>query len=98
MKTANIAELRNHLSRFLDYVRAGGRVVVLDRDRPVAEIIPLASVPPVGAGQAQLDDLERRGIVRQAASPLTASDLTGPLPGRKSGVLAALLEERRRDR
>ncbi|MGB0062593.1 type II toxin-antitoxin system Phd/YefM family antitoxin, partial [Candidatus Binatus sp.] len=41
MKKAKIAELRNGLSRYLDHVRAGGSVVVYDRDTPIAEIVPL---------------------------------------------------------
>ena len=45
MKGAKIGELRNHLSRYLDHVRGGGEVLVLDRDRPVARIVaPLAAV------------------------------------------------------
>lgn len=42
MKKAKIAELKNHLSRYLDHVRSGESVLVLDRDQPVAQIIPLA--------------------------------------------------------
>jgi antitoxin (DNA-binding transcriptional repressor) of toxin-antitoxin stability system len=41
MKKARIAELRGSLSRYLRYVRAGGTVVVLDRDVPIARLIPL---------------------------------------------------------
>jgi len=41
MKKAKIAELRNSLSRYLDHVRAGGSVLVYDRDTPIAEIVPL---------------------------------------------------------
>ena len=43
MKKARIAELKNNLSRYLEHVRGGGSVLVLDRDRPVARIVPLAS-------------------------------------------------------
>ena len=41
MKKAKIAELRNGLSRYLEHVRAGGSVLVYDRDTPIAEIVPL---------------------------------------------------------
>ncbi len=41
MKKAKIAELRNGLSRYLDHVRAGGTVLVYDRDKPIAEIVPI---------------------------------------------------------
>ena len=48
MKKAKIAELKNHLSRYLDHVRSGESVLVLDRDQPVARIVPLAP-PTAGA-------------------------------------------------
>ena len=40
MKQAKIGERRNHLSNYLEHVRGGGEVVVLDRDRPIARIVP----------------------------------------------------------
>lgn len=44
-KTVGIAELRQNLSRHLVRVRAGERLVVTDRNRPVAML-----GPPPGAG------------------------------------------------
>jgi len=41
MKTVNIGELRNQLSAYLQYVRNGEEVVVKDRNRPVARILPI---------------------------------------------------------
>lgn len=41
MRSANIAELKNHLSSYLNYVRAGEEVVIRDRNRPIAKIVPL---------------------------------------------------------
>jgi antitoxin (DNA-binding transcriptional repressor) of toxin-antitoxin stability system len=41
MKKARITELRSGLSRYLGYVRKGGTVLVLDRDTPVAKVVPL---------------------------------------------------------
>ena len=40
MRTVNIGELRNQLSAYLQYVRKGEEVVVKDRNRPVARILP----------------------------------------------------------
>lgn len=42
MKKVRIAELRGGLSRYLGHVRKGGTVIVLDRDVPIAKIVPLA--------------------------------------------------------
>jgi prevent-host-death family protein len=40
MKTVKIAELKNHLSEHLRAVEGGAELVVTDRDRPIARIVP----------------------------------------------------------
>ncbi len=97
MKSAKIAELRNDLSRFLAYVRHGGRVRVLDRDRPIAELVPVQAERARGTGPLNriADDLERRGVLRRGSGVVPARILRGRLPRAKKSVLAALLEERR---
>jgi prevent-host-death family protein len=42
MKSVNIAELKNRLSVYLNDVKAGEEILVRDRNRPVARIVPLA--------------------------------------------------------
>lgn len=42
MKSVNIAELKNHLSEYLNVVKAGEEILVRDRNQPVARIVPLA--------------------------------------------------------
>jgi prevent-host-death family protein len=37
----NIAELKNHLSSFLNRVRRGEEVIIKDRNTPIARIVPL---------------------------------------------------------
>ena len=69
MKKAKIAELKNHLSRYLDHVRSGGSVLVLDRGQPVAQIVPLAR--PTGGSRGhdgRLARLERRDLIRRGGS------------------------------
>jgi prevent-host-death family protein len=76
-----IRELRNHLSRYLDRVRDGDEVVVTDRGRAIARVVPVS-------GERILDRLIAEGIVtparrpkRPAAKPVkgegTVSDLVG---------------------
>lgn len=76
-----VKELRDHLSRYLDRVRHGDEVVVTDRGRAIARVVP------VGAERV-LDRLIAEGVVtqarqpkRQAARPIkakgTVSDLVG---------------------
>jgi prevent-host-death family protein len=40
MRTTNIADLRNRLTQYLREVRAGEEIVVRDRQRPIAKIVP----------------------------------------------------------
>lgn len=40
MRTINISTLKAHISAELRRVRAGERLIVLDRDIPVAEVVP----------------------------------------------------------
>jgi prevent-host-death family protein len=43
MTTVGVAELRQNLSKYLRLVDKGERLVVTDRNRPVAELGPLSS-------------------------------------------------------
>jgi len=45
MKSANIAELKAHLSRYVKLVKKGQRVLVLERNTPVAELVPYQPPP-----------------------------------------------------
>jgi antitoxin (DNA-binding transcriptional repressor) of toxin-antitoxin stability system len=99
MKKAKIAELRNGLSRYLDHVRAGGSVVVYDRDTPIAEIVPITkgkAVSKQDRDEERLARLERKGAIRRGTGDLDAWFKTHKpikIPG-GAGVLQALLEER----
>ncbi len=44
MKTVNIADLKNQLSAYLQYVKNGGEIIVRDRNLPIARIVPLSLV------------------------------------------------------
>jgi prevent-host-death family protein len=96
MRIVRIAELRNHLSRYLDYVRAGGRILVMDRNRPVAEIVPLGTSreDPHAISAGRLAALEREGVIHQGTGRIPSELLRGKAPGEGAEVLAALLEER----
>lgn len=45
MIRVKIAELKDNLSRHLRAVERGGEVVVTDRDRPIAKIVPMTPGP-----------------------------------------------------
>lgn len=104
MKKANIANVKNNLSRYLEYVKKGGKVRIFDRDTPIAEILPFKN-----EGSATVEDdlrrlrsLEEKGVLSLASARLEPSFLQsipsiGPDQS-ASGVLEALLEERRSGR
>jgi antitoxin (DNA-binding transcriptional repressor) of toxin-antitoxin stability system len=59
MKTIRIADLKAHLSQTLRAVRGGERILVLDRDQPVAEIGPVRP-----GSETALERLSQEGRIR----------------------------------
>jgi prevent-host-death family protein len=89
MTTVGVAQLRQNLSKYLRLVEQGERLVVTDRNRPVAEL-----GPPSSTGRA-LDRLIAEGRVSRPArrtlpEPL---ELTG-----EPHALSRALDEIRGDR
>lgn len=54
MKTANIAELKNRLSVYLDEVKRGGQILVSERNIPFAKIVPLNYTDDYDAEELEL--------------------------------------------
>ena len=79
MRAVNIADLKNNLSRYLDEVRRGGEVLVKDRNKPIARLIPLS---PEDHEEAELLDLAAEGSVRlpRTSDPLPDSFWSDRLP------------------
>ena len=72
MNAVKIADLKNNLSRHLAHVRKGREITVLDRDNPVARIVPFVhgekadragSGPEASAAAERIADLTRQGIL-----------------------------------
>ena len=96
MKKAGIAALKNNLSRYLDQVSGGESILVMDRNRPVAQIVPL---PSNGRGLVAEEDrlarLERKGLIRRGSTG-SLKWLAKRRPVKlKGSVLRDLLDERR---
>jgi antitoxin (DNA-binding transcriptional repressor) of toxin-antitoxin stability system len=92
MKKVKIADAKANLSRHLEYVRRGGRIRILDRDVPVADLIPIEEL---SEGE-WLADLERRGVAGRGKGGALPRELLEPGPPDPRGrLLGALLEERR---
>ena len=95
MRQAKIANLKNNLSRYLEHVRRGGSVIVLDRDRPVARLVPLPHEGASGAAD-RLARLERQGLIRRGTGGRAVAAGTRKPTRLPGGVLRGLLEERER--
>ena len=54
MQTVNIAELKNNLSAYLKKVKNGAELIVKDRNRPVARLVPLSEGENLDAEEAAL--------------------------------------------
>jgi prevent-host-death family protein len=80
MKNVRIADLKARLSEHLRSVRNGGTVTVLDRDTPIARIIPVAA-----------PSLEIRKANRRLRDLKLPSRLS-----KRTDSTAALVEDRRR--
>jgi prevent-host-death family protein len=61
MRAVNIADLKNNLSKYLDEVKQGEEVLIKDRNRPVAKIIPLVLADDE---EAELTALAAEGKIR----------------------------------
>jgi prevent-host-death family protein len=97
MRTATITEVKNGLSAFLDRVRQGESVLILDRGIPVARLEPVRSTRDA---TGRLSRLERAGVIETARTitPLKKLRTPGPTPSGKASAAKALLEERRAGR
>jgi prevent-host-death family protein len=92
MKTATISQAKNHLSELLAGVKRGETVLILERDRPIARIVPIETSQQ--SDDERLAELERRGIIRRAARP-PRKTLPPPIDWPESGsLLEALLKDR----
>jgi antitoxin (DNA-binding transcriptional repressor) of toxin-antitoxin stability system len=93
MRAVGLKVLKNKLSEYVRLAAGGEIVLVTDRDRVVAELVP----PRPGRGPLLADtvlaELVRRGWMTPAARPLT-----GPAPRVPLAPLADLLAELEADR
>jgi prevent-host-death family protein len=60
MSKVGIADLKSHLSEHLRRVRGGRTITVLDRDTPVARIVPYEAEGPLEIRRATRKPRERR--------------------------------------
>jgi prevent-host-death family protein len=97
MKTAAVSELKALLSKYLSKVKAGEEIVVTDRGKPVAKIIPIRRAEMEIA--PHLLTLERAGLARIGKASLPSDFWALPRPKDRKGLaLRNLLKEREEGR
>ena len=93
MKSAAISKLKATLSEYLVRVKAGEEIIVTERGKPIAKIVPFH--PESATVSPHLQELARAGLVRIGSRKLPKRFWKMPRPEDKRGVgLKALLEER----
>lgn len=107
MGMVKIADLKNNLSRHLAHVRQGGQITVLDRETPIARIVPFVSGATAArrgggadAGAAErMADLVRQGVLTpgdpKAAAAWLDSHEPLELPEGSRGAVDELIAMRR---
>lgn len=101
MKRVKISELRDRLSRYLQEVRRGETIEIVDRNVPVARVIPIVAAGGKGRKQddAGIERLLKSGHVKSGPLKGVPEILKRvPSGSPRSGVLDALLSERRTGR
>lgn len=96
MKTTAISELKAHLSEYLNQVKSGDEVLVTDRGKPVARIVPIFSKT---RSRGSFSMMEKEGLIKLGSGKLPKDFWSMPRAEDPHGlVLKALLEERENGR
>jgi len=92
MRSVNIAELKNRLSRYLTFAKGGEEIIIRDRNLPVAKLVPFSG--DEGSEDELL--LVAAGKMRLTKTPVRVEELlripTGKV-GAREGI-QALLDDR----
>jgi prevent-host-death family protein len=93
MQTVGLKILKNKLSEYVRLAAAGETVVITDRGRAVAEI-----VPPRKESESVIERGVREGWIRPAKKPFQPLPPRKPVPGLTLDHLLADLDRDREDR
>ena len=93
MRAVGLKILKNKLSEYVRLAQSGETILVTDRDRVVAELIPPRGGRSPSVSDAVLAELIRKGWVSPPARPLT-----GPPPRAPVATFAELMRELDEDR
>lgn len=93
MQSVSVSRLKASLSEYLARVKAGEEVMVTERSKPIAKLVP---IPPAVGTMEHARELERRGILKiHGTGRIPPEFFRQPMPEDPEGlVLKYLLEER----
>jgi prevent-host-death family protein len=92
MKIATVSKLKVYLSEYLNQVKAGIKVLITDRGKPVARSVPISRTKKV---KETLIRMEKQGLIKLGPGRLPKDFWNMPRGEDPQGlVLKALLEER----
>jgi len=99
MQTATISKLKNKLSAYIDLVKHGETVLIVDRHTPVA-VLESSPSQITHNPDLRIKALERKGIIKPGRTSLPGSFFTEPLPRVKHGAstVQALIADREEGR
>jgi prevent-host-death family protein len=92
MQTVNIADLKNNLSAYLKKVKSGTELIVKDRNRPVARLVPLSGAENLDAEEAAL---VAGGLMRLPVKVKSDDFLALPAPRVASAEIQAVIRAER---
>ena len=95
MKKASISEAKNQLSALIDAAKQGESILLTDRDKPVARLVPVVS-DELTDRDTRIARLERAGLLRRGRKPLPKEFLNRKMPEPAGGVdiIAEFLAQR----
>jgi antitoxin (DNA-binding transcriptional repressor) of toxin-antitoxin stability system len=93
MRAVGLRNLKNHLSEYVRLAASGETVLVTDRERVVAELVP----PREGRAEAPQDALLAEAVRKGWLTPALGAP-AGPVPRRPVATLDAVLDELTGDR
>lgn len=100
MEFTGVAELKARLSEYLSKVKAGEEVLVTERGRPVARLVPIEAGGDLTVGDAErarLRALEREGLIRVGSGKIPEGFFDKGRPLDEEGLLRSAVEEEREE-
>ena len=96
MPTAAVSDLKARLSEYLKRVKGGAEILITDRGKPVARLVPVSRAK---IARDALVQMEKQGLIKLGSGKLPKDFWSMPRPEDPGeSVLNALLDERKAGR